>query len=152
MIPNVKRKEVSWVKKVGFLSASIIFVGWGGLHGILASAALAVLMYRVPPMYAVGFGQFALVGIVDGKGLMPIILGEAGLFAVLITPAVWNDIFGREVVRLSSAVGVLSGMAYAGLTWYDSTLAAAVLCLGTFVGAAYCLVWYDRATLNITEV
>jgi hypothetical protein len=123
---------------------------WGGPAWLgLAGVALGGLYLLGTPVFAVVFGQIALVA-VDTPSLLPLVLVEGGLFIVLLSEAVTTRHSLTTGGLVTLVVPLLGGLAWLSLErWNLDPFSVGAIFLGGAAAVGYLLYRYLLIELDI---
>lgn len=133
----------------GAVGAAVALTWVGGHVGFLGGFALLAALLATTPRYAFAVGQFALVA-ATGGGVPPgsLVLAEALLLWVLLTPDAGRAFEPRHAVVTVAATGGLCAIAWASLAAWRAAWIAGVVVLAVAGLAAYGVHRYELVALG----
>lgn len=148
--------------RLGWLTtaaACVILLGLGlggGIPTLLAaitgSLAVAITRIRLGPLSAFTIGQVTLVAILGSRpAIIPVVLGEGALFALLLEASGRTADRRRDVVAPVVFAGVLWAFGWSALRVWGRLWAASGVLLGIGGLIAYVLHRYEQVQLGVVS-
>lgn len=157
-LPNTDPSRSTRTVVAGLLGIAIVGAGlWSmaGAFGLIATAAIALVWYRLSALYAVALGHatflvFAPTATLSGFALSSeLVIAEVGLLVLLIAPAMDDDAPGSLVVVTIAALCGLVAISLGSYRWSTELWITAAVLMGALCGGGYTLYRYELVRLDL---